>query len=163
MGVQLTPAEQEAINQRPTQNIQAFLAYSRGLEAEDRGDYGAAQAAYNDAVTLDPSFRAASQGAASASELSTATQQTVGQVEQTVSRTETIQSPAAPSTAENQQSALNNATSAVAPSSGAQTLSENSTQGNQPTTNRNTTPEATGTEGPQPATGTVVIIIKRPS
>jgi curli biogenesis system outer membrane secretion channel CsgG len=168
MGVQLSPAEQEAINQRPTQNIQAFLAYSRGLEAQDRGDYGAAEAAFNDAVTLDPSFRAASQGAASASELSTATQQTVSQVEQTVSRTETIQAPPAPTT-EATQTALHNGTSSVNSTStgqlnsGTQTTTQTLTQTTTPPPPNNNTAQGTGTLGPTPTTGTVVLVIKRPS
>src|SRR4029077_19465195 len=32
LGIQLTPAERQALDQRPTQNLQAFLAWSRGLE-----------------------------------------------------------------------------------------------------------------------------------
>jgi TolB-like protein len=162
LGIQLTPAERESINQRPTQNMQAFLAYSRGLEAQDRGDYGAAQAAFNDAVTIDPGFRAAGQGAASASELSTATQQSVGQVEASVSHSESMQGP--PSTGvgdESKQQALTNATGAVTPSSGAQLSSEN--QAPPPTTVRNPTAESTGSEGGTAPTGTIVIIIKRPS
>ena len=35
-GVRLTPAERQAITERPTQDLQAFLALSRGLEAEAR-------------------------------------------------------------------------------------------------------------------------------
>ncbi len=161
MGVQLAPAEQEAVNQRPTQNIQAFLAYSRGLEAEDRGDYGAAQAAFNDALTLDPSFRAASQGATSAGDLSAASQQTVSQVEQTVSRTETIQTP--PQTGEATQTALTTLTNSVAPTNGAETSTENGGgTGNEGGTTRNNTSEVTNTEGAAPPTATVIIKIKRP-
>ncbi len=162
MGIQLAPAEQEAVNQRPTQNLQAFLAYSRGLLAQDNGDYGAAEAAFNDAATLDPSFGAARQGATSASELSTASQQTVSQVEQTVSRTETIQTPP-PATTEAAQTALLNAVNTTNPTNGGQTSGDLGGQGGQPNGNRNNTSEVTNTEGAAPPTGTVVIIIKRPS
>lgn len=59
MGIQLTTAERERVAQRPTQNVQALLAYGLGLEAEDRGNYDAAVSAYTNATTLDPSFREA--------------------------------------------------------------------------------------------------------
>ena len=59
MGITLTPAEQRAISERPTADLQAFLAFSRGLEAEDRGDFTAAQSAYAQAVSRDPNFRIA--------------------------------------------------------------------------------------------------------
>ncbi|MBK8003706.1 MAG: hypothetical protein IPK12_07085 [Gemmatimonadetes bacterium] len=45
LGITLTPAERRAISERPTADLQAFLSFSKGLEAEDRGDYQAAAAA----------------------------------------------------------------------------------------------------------------------
>jgi tetratricopeptide (TPR) repeat protein len=161
MGVQLAPAEREAINQRPTQNVQAFLAYSRGLVAQDNGDYAAAQADFNDAVNIDPSFRAASQSAATASDLSTASQQTVAQTEQTVSKAEQL--PAAPPAA--LSDALNNGANSTNPTSGSQTSSESggsSTQGGTQSGDKKPTSEITGGNGAAPPTGTIVIIIKRP-
>jgi len=160
LGIQLSPAEREAINQRPTQSLQAFLAYSRGLEAEDNGLFGAAEADFNQAATLDPGFRAAAASAASATSLSAASQQTVSQVEATVSQSTTIGGPApAPL-----NDALQQATNTVAPSNGAETSNQNGGGGITPTTNRgNPIPDATGTSGGQQATGSVVIIIKRPS
>jgi tetratricopeptide (TPR) repeat protein len=59
LGVQLTVAELNAIEQRPTRSLAAFLAYSRGLTAEDEGRYDDASRFYRDASHLDPSFRAA--------------------------------------------------------------------------------------------------------
>lgn len=161
MGVQLAPAEQEAINQRPTQNIQAFLAYSRGLTAQDQGDYAAAQADFNDAVNLDPSFRAASQGAATAGELGTASQQTVGQTEQTVSKVEQLPPPPPPPSVSD---ALANGAGGTNPTSGSQTSGENGgTSGNtQQTTNRNNTSEISGGNGTTATTATITIWIKRP-
>lgn len=63
MGITLTPAERTAISERPTRDIQAFLLYSRGLEAQDRGDFTAASQAFQAAVQRDPGFSAASQAA----------------------------------------------------------------------------------------------------
>ncbi len=59
MGITLSPAERRALSERPTADLQAFLAFSRGLEAEDRGDYEAANANFSAAVARDPNFRAA--------------------------------------------------------------------------------------------------------
>jgi hypothetical protein len=56
MGIPLTPAERRAIGRKPTSDMQAFLAFSRGLEAEDRGDFAAAADAYADAERRDPRF-----------------------------------------------------------------------------------------------------------
>lgn len=56
MGVELTAAERERVNQRPTQSIQALLAWGLALEAEDRGDFPEAAAQLEVAVGLDPGF-----------------------------------------------------------------------------------------------------------
>ncbi|HWA15132.1 MAG TPA: CsgG/HfaB family protein [Gemmatimonadales bacterium] len=59
MGITLTPADRRALSERPTADLQAFLAYSRGLESEDRGDWAAAASNFSTAVARDPNFRAA--------------------------------------------------------------------------------------------------------
>src|SRR5207244_5989084 len=59
-----TPAERVAISERPTRDIQAFLLYSRGLEAQDRGDFAAAAQAFGSAAQRDPGFGAAARQAA---------------------------------------------------------------------------------------------------
>lgn len=59
LGVTLTVAERTQIEQRPTRSIQAFLAYSRGLTAEDEGRYEDASRYFNQAVRIDPGFAAA--------------------------------------------------------------------------------------------------------
>ena len=160
LGIQLSPAEQQAIDQRPTENLQAFLAFSRGLEAQDRGDFGAAQAAFSQAASLDPGFRAAAASAANASNLSAASQQSVGQVETAVSQSTTIEAP--PPTAPIQD-ALTSASDNVNPSNGAETANQGGGV-TQPTTVRgNPIPDATNTAGGQSVMGRIVIVIKRPS
>jgi tetratricopeptide (TPR) repeat protein len=62
LGYVLSAAERQLILENGTQNLAAFLAYSRGLLAEDRGDYRAAAAFYAEAVGADPSFDAARDG-----------------------------------------------------------------------------------------------------
>ena len=161
LGIQLTPAEQSEINQRPTQNLQAFLAYSRGLEAEDRGDYGAAREAYSEAAGLDPAFRQAAQQANSANDMSIAAVQTSAQVEATVVQNERVEGAGTTVTDESRREVLREATNTVTPT---QTITEErqQTQQTQPPTTRDPTAETTNTEGPRPATGTVVIVIRRP-
>jgi len=59
LGVELTPEERETIERIPTKNLQAFLAYSRGLEREDAGDLKGAASRYQQAGKMDPTFEAA--------------------------------------------------------------------------------------------------------
>jgi hypothetical protein len=61
MGVRLTPAEQAAIEARPTANVQALLAYGRGARREYLGEYAAARREYRAARVLDPRFQLARQ------------------------------------------------------------------------------------------------------
>lgn len=55
-GIELTREERDALGRPPTRNVEAFLAYSRGLYEEDRGRYVEAREAYSRAVAIDPGF-----------------------------------------------------------------------------------------------------------
>lgn len=59
LGVTLTVAERNLVEQRPTRSLQAFLSYSRGLTATDEGRFDDASRFFNDAVRIDPGFGAA--------------------------------------------------------------------------------------------------------
>lgn len=59
LGVTLTPAERASIEQRPTRNLSALLAYGRAVRYEVEGRYGPATAEYARAARLDASFGAA--------------------------------------------------------------------------------------------------------
>jgi tetratricopeptide (TPR) repeat protein len=72
LGVVVTPAERQALEERPTRNLQAFLLYSKGLAAEDAGDFGGAAGFFNQASARDPSFREAGSRASAASSMSSA-------------------------------------------------------------------------------------------
>lgn len=72
LGIQPTPEEQERIEHIPTQNMQAFLAYSRGLGFRDRGLYQMASTAFGEAAALDPGFTQAASEAAQADALAAA-------------------------------------------------------------------------------------------
>jgi tetratricopeptide (TPR) repeat protein len=56
LGYQLTGAERQRVLENGTKSLTAFLAFSRGLEAEDRGDYAEAARWYGEAVDADPRF-----------------------------------------------------------------------------------------------------------
>ena len=56
LGVNLTPAARARIEERPTRNIAALLAYSRAVRYEVRADYGRAATEYRAALRLDPNF-----------------------------------------------------------------------------------------------------------
>lgn len=158
LGIPLTDAEREAINERPTQNMQAFLAFSRGLEAEDRGDFEAAADAFNQAVQFDPGFRQAQQSANQASDMSAAATQTVAQVEQVV-----VQQAAVESAPETQATAVSNTTNDINSTNTGN--SDQQTGGGAPPpppSTRDNTAETTNTDRPTASRGTVVIVIKRP-
>jgi TolB-like protein len=59
MGITLTTAERNAIEERPTRSLAAFVAYSHGLLLEDEGQFDKAETFYQDAARLDPGFAAA--------------------------------------------------------------------------------------------------------
>jgi TolB-like protein len=56
LGVTLTPAERAAVEQRPTRDLGALLAYSRGVRAEAQRDLPTARAWYREALRRDPGF-----------------------------------------------------------------------------------------------------------
>lgn len=60
LGINLTQEERENIQYIPTKDINAFLEYSKGLEAEDKGQFDAAASFYQNAIDIDPGFKEAS-------------------------------------------------------------------------------------------------------
>jgi TolB-like protein len=159
LGINLTPAERGAMDQRPTQSMQAFLAWSRGLEAEDRGDFAGAQGFYDQAARIDPGFLNAQQSSAKASDMSAAASasvQTVDAAVQQNSNVETGQTGTA-----SQGSALSNGVNSTTPSStGSPTGTGGTTTGTAPTTQTN------AASNPHPpaltTTGTIRIVLPRP-
>lgn len=160
LGIELTDAERAEISQRPTQNMQAFLAWSRGLEAEDRGDYVGARDLFNQAQRLDPSFGAAAQSAQQASDLSTASTQSVQDADVVVSQAVAAETGAV--SQQERQTALQNASTSVNPTNAVQVAQEQAQTPSAPPRDRDATSDATRTETIRPTTGTVVIVIRRP-
>ncbi len=56
LGYELTAAERQRVLENGTQSLVAFLAFSRGLEAEERGDFAEAARYYGEAADADPDF-----------------------------------------------------------------------------------------------------------
>jgi tetratricopeptide (TPR) repeat protein len=63
LGVSLTPEERNAIKEVPTESYLAFLAYSRGLDYERRGQNDAAGREFQSALQHDKNFGPAQSGA----------------------------------------------------------------------------------------------------
>ena len=80
LGITLTDAEREAIEENRTGSLLAMLAYGEGLEAMDRGDFAAATAAFQNAASLDPGFQAAQTRAQQAGGLQQAARTSGGQI-----------------------------------------------------------------------------------
>jgi len=72
LGIELTAEERAAIESVPTRNLQAFLAYSRGLIEEDNGNFAQAARAFGQARRADPDFNQAAQREQQAQQLGTA-------------------------------------------------------------------------------------------
>lgn len=184
LNVTLTPAERNAVEQRPTRSLAAFLAYSRGLTAEDQGKYDDAARFYNDAVRIDPGFGAARQRGQESQRIEVGAQVTPATVEATAvgttegsvataaqqgSVTPTTATASTASTAANAAANLNpsaagnaalGTTATTAGSAGAGGAS-NTPGANPPS--RDPAADATGSEAPTPSTGRVVIVIKLPT
>jgi tetratricopeptide (TPR) repeat protein len=56
LGISITKAERDAIEQVPTESFLAFMAYSKGLSYEREGLYDDASSAFRDAAKQDPGF-----------------------------------------------------------------------------------------------------------
>jgi hypothetical protein len=66
-GIQLSKERMDRLMELPTESFEAFLAYSRGVDLEDRGFPGRAAELYEEAYRIDPRFDAARAAAETAS------------------------------------------------------------------------------------------------
>lgn len=167
LGVTLTPAERQLVERRPTNNLQAFLSYSRGLQAADDGRFEDAARFFESARSLDPGF-----GAASA-RFQAATAAVQGAAVSTTSIESSLGSGAEGQTASAAaagnvavpvsalQNTINSVTQAVNPPSVTAVTSVVTTVTAAPPPARDPISTTTGTDKPS-QTGQVVIIIRRP-
>jgi tetratricopeptide (TPR) repeat protein len=82
VGVTLTQQERERINENRTGNLLAFLAYGRGLESMDRGNYQQASSFFRQATQLDPNFAPVQEAAQEAGDLQEASETAPSEVVQ---------------------------------------------------------------------------------
>lgn len=61
LGVAVSPADAARLDTLPTDDLTAFLLFSRGLLDEDRGDFAGARRLYADAARRDPGFALAAE------------------------------------------------------------------------------------------------------
>lgn len=185
LGIELTPAEEQAIRDNRAENILAFLAYGRGLMAQDRGDYAAAAQQFQQAQDLDPSFEMAAEATSEAETLQTAAEGGTDGIQQTASTTgETGGGAVAPppastsgltgdvsgtgSATSSTSGTLDGASNAVSPTPTSGTLDLGSTQSSdsqaQTTTDqRDPVQESQGQESvASTAAAQIRIVIKRP-
>ncbi|HEX7048897.1 MAG TPA: CsgG/HfaB family protein [Longimicrobiales bacterium] len=72
LGVELTVAERERVQRRPTENVRALLEFGLGLAEADEGRFAAAAAHFSRAAELDPAFELARARAAAAAAMAAA-------------------------------------------------------------------------------------------
>jgi TolB-like protein/Flp pilus assembly protein TadD len=169
LGVPVTTAERNAIEQRPTKSLQAFLAYSRGLEYEDQGRFDDASRAYADAARIDPNFGVAAQKSSQTASLSVATTSAPASVEKSLAGS----SEGAVVNASNSGSAASPSSSSFGGGSAAQAAAEQlnpssisaATSGTSTTTTQpQVDPSAgTGADNPAKPQSKVIITIKPPA
>ena len=162
LGIVLTPAEQQDVDRRPTQSLQAFTAYSRGLMAEDAGRLDEAARFFENARAIDPGFNAALQRAQSASAQS---QQTTAKIESNLRGSAEGQAVVAAERGTSNTPTLTNTLSTVIgdvnPTTTNTVAATNSTAPSPPTS-RPAAAQATGHDQPAPRTGEVTIVIRKP-
>lgn len=152
LGIQLTDAERQRILRQGPKNLAAFLAYSNGLDALDRGDYRAAAAAFSAAVRADPSFQQAQQQQ-QAAEAAPAVQASPGDVVTVVEAVAQMATPTEPAAT----GALNQTTAELSP-----TIADLTGQSSISSINTNPTPDSQGITSVVQASGILRIIFHKP-
>jgi TolB-like protein len=165
--VTLTPAERQLVDRRPTQNMDAFLAYSRGLMASDDGRFEDAARFFENARTLDPGFGAASSRFQAAQAAAAGAQVSAATIETSLGNSaegQAVQAAAAGNVAPaggGITNTLTNAPRELNPSTVTTTTTTETAPAATPTPVRDA-PTSTGSIDNLTRTGTVTITIRRP-
>ncbi len=168
MGVTLLASERAEFDRRRVPSLQAFLAYSRGLMAEDEGRVDDAIALFESARSLDPGFGAALQRAQSAAAARSGAQFSNATVQQGLrnsSEGQVVSAAQRGSTTDvTLNLTLNNAVGAVNPTTTTTVTATTggTTGGTTAPATRDATAEKTGTDQPATRTGQVTIVIRKP-
>lgn len=155
MKVVPTTAERNAIEQRPTRSLAAFLAYSRGLQAQDEGRFDEASRSFDDALRLDPGFAAAQRKS----------QETRNMVRGNAVTIQTVESSLRGSAEAGSQgfSSVASAAASVADGLNPSVAGGATSGGGASTTAPAADPSSgTGADNPTSKTGRVTIIVRRP-
>ena len=160
LGIQLTDAERQRILRQGPRNLAAFLAYSEGLDAMDRGDYAAAARAFSAAVRADPNFQAAQQQQQTAEAAPTVQEAGTADVVTVVEAVEDVTAP--------QESPLNDVLDATrkdaqpSPSDYTDDFTKGASDVGRETTQPNPTPDSRGISNLTQASGVIRIIFRLP-
>ena len=159
LGLAVTPAERQRILRQGPKSLSAFLAYSRALEAMDRG---AAARHFRSAAQADPSFRAARDGEETAMAAPAAEQTTGGGIVGAVDAVERVTGAAAAPTGLGGAGGLLSAGARdVVPAIGDAIADVNLPTGSS-TIDRQLTPESLGLPTIVSVANGIIIIFKRP-
>lgn len=144
LGVELTPAEEQAILDNRMNNVLAFLAYGRGLRELDLGNFEAAQAEFETMMTLEPGgYQGAEAAMAEAATLVDATASSTDDLADVASATGETGPPTATATTDLPSiGTLTNVTQGVDPTPTSRTLDLGSAGLSQSTTPEQTQPTA---------------------
>lgn len=162
LGLELTHAEREQILRQGPKSLAAFLAYSRGLEAMDRGDYGAAARHFRSAAQADPSFQAARDGQQAATAAPAAELATVGGIVTVVDAVERVTGAAEPTGFGGAGGLLSAGARDVVPAIG-DAIADLRLPTGSSTIDRQLTPESLGLPSIVSVANGIIIIFKRPS
>ncbi len=162
LGIQLTEAERQRILRQGPRNLAAFLAYSRGLDAMDRGDYAAAARSFQAAAQADPSFQAARQGQQAAVAAPAAQQATGGGIVTVVQAVEQVTAASEPAAGGASGGLLSSTTLDVAPTAGDVIAQIGGPPSGTQTISPQLAPEALGLPSIVSVANGITIIFKRP-
>jgi TolB-like protein len=169
LGVTLTPAERQLVDRQATTNLNALLAYGRGLQASDDGRFDDAARFFEQARTLDPNFGAAAASFTSAQAAAQGAQVTAASIETNLSGSAEGQQVAAAEAGSFSVIDLRNTLTSVVQDVNPPTITPTSNTGDRVDPNqaplapqRDPTSSTGGTDNIQVRTGNVTIIIRRP-
>ncbi len=162
LGIQLTEAERQRIRREGPKNLAAFLAYSRGLEAMDRGDYGAAARSFRAAAQADPSFQAARQGEQASQAAPVVQAAGSGEIVTVVQAVEQVTTASEPAGRGASGGVLSSTSLAIAPAVGDAIAQVGGVTSGAPTIDRQPTTEALGVPSIISVVNGITIIFKRP-
>jgi len=162
LGIVLSQSEREQILRQGPKNLAAFLAYSRALDAMDRGDYDAATRDFRTAAQADPGFQAARQGQQAAGAAPIAQQATGGDIVMVVDAVERLPGALESTGVGSAGGVLGAGTRDVVPTVGDAVAARWLVPTGASTIDRQVTAEAAGLPSILSVTNGITIIFKRP-